>query len=264
MRLARISSRRALKAIPVLGFLLFSNLASAQEHTETAGLKTSHLTLDQVLTNLEQRNAQRAAALEQFEGKRVYQMHYQGIFKNQDAEMVVKVLFRAPSSKEFTIVSQTGSKFVIDHVFKKLLEGEQDAAKGNNLHEAALTRDNYIFQLLGYETAPQGGRYVLSILPKTRNKFLYRGEIWVDATDFAVVRIVGEPGKNPSMWISKSDFAHQYMKVDGFWLPSENHTESSVRFGGKSTLSIKYQDYKILKASRPPVIETARIAISAY
>ena len=270
MRQPEVSSRCVRKTIPALALILFSNIAAfsnragAQEHRETAGLQASHLPLEQVLANLEQRNAQRAAALGQFEGRRVYHMHYQGPFKNQDAEMVVRVHFRAPNSKEFTIVSETGSRFVIDHVFKKLLEGELDASKGNNPHEVALTRDNYTFQLLGYEVAPQGGRYVLSILPKTRNKFLYRGKIWVDATDFAVVRIEGEPGKNPSIWIAKSNFAHQYAKVDGFWLPLENYTESSIRFGGKSTLSVKYQDYKILEASRPPAVETARIAISPF
>jgi hypothetical protein len=90
---------------------------------------------------------------------------------------------------------------------------------------------------------------VLRLLPKTKNKFLYRGKIWVDAQDFAVVRIEGEPGKNPSMWIKKTGIAHKYVKVDGFWLPAENHTESFIRLGGKATLSIEYQDYKIIKAA---------------
>jgi outer membrane lipoprotein-sorting protein len=244
----------------VLAISLFCLHVQAQQSREPAMQNhPPQLNLDQVVTNLEQRNADRAAALEQFEGKRIYHMQYHGFFKNQDAEMVVKVRFQAPNSKEFTIVSQNGSRFVIDHVFKKLLEGEQQAAKGDNLREAALSRENYNFAFLGYEASPEGGRYILSVTPKTRNKFLYRGTIWVDATDFAVVRIEGEPGKNPSMWISKTDFAHRYMKVDEFWLPAENLTETSVRLGGKSTLSIKYQDYKILKASASRIVQTARI-----
>jgi hypothetical protein len=207
------------------------------------------LTADQVAANLEQRNAQRAAALEQFEGKRIYRMEYRGFPSDRDAEMVVQVSFHAPASKEFTVVSETGSKFVIDHVFKKLLEGEEEAAKGDNRHDTALTRANYDFEMAGFESTPQGGQYVLNLLPKTRNKFLYRGKIWVDANDFAVVRIQGEPGKNPSMWIKKTDITHRYTKVDDFWLPAENHTESYVRLGGKATLSIEYQDYKIIKSS---------------
>ncbi len=207
------------------------------------------LSLDQILSNLEQRNAQRAAALERFEGTRVYRMDYRGFPSDRDAEMTVKVTFQAPNSKQFTILSETGSKFVIEHVFKKLLEGEEEASKGENRSDTALTRKNYDFELAGFEKSPEGDRYVLALIPKNKNKYLYRGKIWVDAKDFAVVRIEGEPGKNPSMWIKKTDIAHSYKKVDDFWLPAENHTVSFIRLGGKATLSIEYQDYKILKAS---------------
>jgi hypothetical protein len=221
---------------------------TAQQNVEPIQLtQPTPLSLEQVLANLEQRNAQRTAALQQFEGKRTYRMQYRGFPSDRDAEMVVKVSFRAPNSKEFTVLSQTGSKFVIDHVFKKLLEGEQEALKGENRHDTALTRQNYDFEMVGYDTTPDGAQYVLKLLPKTKNKFLYRGKIWIDAIDFAVVRIEGEPGKNPSMWIKKTGIAHRYVKVDGFWLPAENHTESFIRLGGKATLSIEYQDYKIIK-----------------
>ena len=233
----------------VLSLAATPYVAAAQQ---TAAAETTArpapLALEQVVSNLEQRNAQRAAALEEFEGKRIYRMQYRGFPSDKDAEMVVKVTFHAPNSKEFTVVSQTGSKFVIDHIFKKLLEGEQEAAKADNGHDTALTRQNYNFELTGYEPTQDGGQYVLKLLPRTKNKFLYRGRIWIDAKDFAVVRIEGEPGKNPSMWIKKTDIAHRYIKVNDFWLPAENHTESFIRLGGKATLSIEYQDYKIIKS----------------
>jgi hypothetical protein len=224
-------------------------MAVAQQIDAGNSVQLAPLGLEQVLSNLELRNAQRAAALEQFEGKRIYRMEYRGFPSDRDAEMVVKVSFHAPNAKEFTVVSQTGSKFVIDHVFKKLLEGEQEAAKAENRQETALTRQNYNFQLAGYQTTAEGSQYVLRLLPKSKNKFLYRGKIWIDAKDFAVVRIEGEPGKNPSMWIKKTDIAHRYVKVDDFWLPAENHTESFLRLGGKATLSIEYQDYRITKTT---------------
>jgi hypothetical protein len=148
---------------------------------------------------------------------------------------------------------------VIDHVFKKLLEAEQDAGTGDRRRECALSRENYKFSLVGYETTPQGPQYVLTLQPKSNNKYLYRGKIWVDAKEFAVVRIEGEPNRNPSMWITKTDFAHRYAKVDGFWLPAHNYTETSVRFGGKSKLSIEYDDYTVVKGAALHITETARI-----
>lgn len=244
--------------LPALFLIATSLMAAAQVAELAPAVPTAPLPLDQVVRNLEERNAQRTLALEQFEAKRVYRMQYRGFPSDRDAEMVVKVNYRSPSSKEFSVVSQTGSKFVVDHVFKKLLEGEVDASKAENRRQTALTRDNYNFTLAGYEATPDGGQYILNLLPKTNNKFLYRGKIWVDAKDFAVMRIEGEPSKNPSFWIKKTEVTHKYVKVNDFWLPAENHTESMIRLGGKATLSIEYQDYKIIKASPLDAAENHR------
>ena len=211
--------------------------------------QNSPLPVEQVARKLEERNAQRAAALNQFSSTRIYHMQYRGFPSDREAEMVVNVTYQAPNSKQFQVVSQTGSKFVIDRVFKKLLEGEQEAANEENRKHTALSRENYDFTFAGYENAPEGPEYVLNLLPKTKNKFLYRGKIWVDAKDFAVVRIEGEPAKNPSFWIKKTEVRHRYVKVNDFWLPAENHTESSIRLGGQANLWIEYKDYKITKAA---------------
>ena len=230
-----------------LAALPFPAIAQVSPDSSSAE-RVEKLTVDQVLTKLEERNAERAAALQGFEGTRIYRMQYRGFPSDRDAEMVVKVTFRAPSSKEFTVVSETGSKFVLDHIFKRLLDSEEEAFRADNRQDTALTRQNYNFELQGYESSPEGAQYVLKLVPKNRNKFLYRGRIWVDASDFAVSRIEGEPAKNPSFWIKKTDIAHSYKKVNDFWLPAENHTESSIRLGGKAMLSIEYRDYRITKS----------------
>lgn len=245
--------------------LLSSTVARCQRRSQGHGpgssgysAQNAPLPVDQVAKNLQERNAQRAAALEEFNSTRVYRMQYHGFPSDRDAEMVVNVIYRAPNAKEFTVVSQTGSKFVIDHVFKKLLEGEQEAANPENLERTALSKENYDFTFAGYEATPDGAQYVLNLLPKTKNKFLYRGKIWVDAKDFAVVRIEGEPARNPSFWIKKTEIAHRYVKVNDFWLPAENHTESVIRLGGRAVLSIEYKDYKIMKAAPLRGSENAR------
>jgi len=230
--------------------LLFVSCLAAQD-SRPAKSDTPKLGLDQILANLERRNVQRAASLEGFEGKRIYRMQYRGFPSDRDGEIVVKVSFHTPNSKQFTVLSETGSRFVVDHILRRLLEAEEEAAKEDNRRDMALTRENYDFEFAGYEATATGGQYVLKLLPKKKNKFLYRGTIWIDATDFAVVRIAGEPGKNPSVWIKKTSIDHRYMKVDGLWFPAENHTESSVRLGGEAKLSIEYHDYKIVKA--PPI-----------
>jgi hypothetical protein len=225
--------------------------ASAAHSADTPAVPSTSapLSVDEVVRNLQQRNAERSAALEKYESTRVYGMRYRGFPSDHSADMVVHMDYQAPSSKEFSIVSQSGLKFIIDHVFKKLLEAEKEAAANEeSRRRTALTAENYNFSMAGFEPSQEGGQYVLNLAPKVKNKFLYRGKIWVDAKDFAVVKIKGEPGVNPSFFIKKTDIEHTYQKVGDFWLPAENRTESVIRLGGVAHLSIEYKDYKILKA----------------
>lgn len=202
----------------------------------------SALSVDEVVHRLEASNQARNAALRSFEGVRTYTLHYHG-FPSQSAELVVALDYQAPSTKNFKIVSQSGSKFILDHVLKKMIESEREAAQDQSRN--SLSSSNYSFSLAGFEQLPEGNCYVLNVSPKTKNKFLYRGKAWVNATDFAVVKIEAEPAQNPSFFISRTEVHHRYEKVNSFWLPAENRTTSYLRIGGHADLSIEYQQYKI-------------------
>ena len=68
--------------------------------------------------------------------------------------------------------------------------------------------------------AGSGPAYILNVEPLQPSKFLYRGKIWVDAADFAVVKMETLPAKSPSC----PDFARGdslNVKTDGFWLPEK-------------------------------------------
>jgi hypothetical protein len=205
------------------------------------------MSADQVARKLQQRNAQRAAALGEVDALRTYHVHYVGFLGARDAEVVAKVTYRAPNSKQFQIISQSGSKFVIDHVLRRLMDTERDAADEEDQRAMALTTENYQFTMVGYELTKDGPQYVLELHPRNQNRFLCHGKIWVDANDFAVVRMEGEPARSPSMWIRKTEIEHRYEKVGDFWLPIENHTESLIRMGGHASLSIEYKDYRVTK-----------------
>ena len=72
------------------------------------------LTVEEVIKKLQESNAERAAALDQYQATRVYRMHYRGFPSNRDAEMVVEMTYNAPNSKEFKVVSASGAKFIIE------------------------------------------------------------------------------------------------------------------------------------------------------
>jgi len=207
------------------------------------------LPVDEVVSRLVERNREREEALRKFQGTRVYSVKYTGFFGTHSAEMTVSVSYTSPDHKDFTIVSQSGSKFIVDHVLKGLLDGEKESANPDNKQRTTLNATNYDFTLAGYETSGETPQYILDVKPKKDSKFVYRGKIWVDGKDFAVTRIQAEPAKSPSFWVKKSEVNHRYEKVDEFWLPAENKTDSWIRLGGHAVLSIEYQDYKITEAA---------------
>jgi hypothetical protein len=225
-----------------------SNSRSASSSSSASAL----LTAQQVAARVEERGRERALALRAFEASRVYRLEYRGIGGNKEAEMKVRMNFRAPATKTFTVISEDGSKFIIEHVFNKLLQSEQEALDDQNRQAVALTLENYEFALAGYEEQADGTHaYVLDVKPRNKNKFLYVGKIWVNAEDFAVTRIEAAPAKSPSFWIKKTQIEHRYIKVGNFWLPAQNRSESQIRLGGRALLTIDYNDYRITSASPP-------------
>jgi len=239
-------------------------IAAAQQQGSIS-TRNGPLTTAQVVENLVAMNLRRSQALHSYRGSRTYRVEYQGFPRTTKAEMVVDVIYRAPGTKEFTILSSAGSQLIIDRVFKKLLQAEVDALSADAQRRTALSSDNYDFTMAGYESTSSRSMYVLSVEPKTKSKFLFRGRVWVDGIDFAVVRVEAEPAKSPSFWTKSSQIEQLYQKVSDFWLPQMNHSVSSIRIGGHAELTINYQSYKITASdpvARVPQDQVARSADS--
>jgi hypothetical protein len=214
----------------------------------------SSVTAGEIVQRLIEHNQQRKEALRGYTEVRRYTVAYHGI-GSLKASMTVEAVYDAPSTKHFVILSQSGSSLLVDHVLKRLLESEQEAARDPN--EAELTPANYTFVLLGQETIAGDTSYVLHAEPKSNSKFLFRGKIYVDSADYAVTRIDAEPAKNPSFWIRKTEIHHLYAKTGQFWLPEQNHSETSVRLGGTADLTIDYGAYRIASEMAGPLLVPA-------
>lgn len=232
-------------ALSIALIVACASAATAQLSDKTGAGAHSAITEEQVVDNLLRRNLERAQALASYHSTRVYRLEYRGFPGSRSAEMTVEVKYHSPGSKEFSIQSEKGSKIVIEKVFHKLLQSEQEALTEENQARVALNRVNYRFALVGSEELPTGPCYVLSVEPLTASKLLYRGRIWVDAHDFAVVRIDATPAKNPSFWTKETRIEQTYAKVGDFWLPLSNRSSSTIRLGGHADFTINYQDYQI-------------------
>ena len=210
-----------------------------------SSIRTAPLSVDQVVSRLVRKDIERAQALRHYESTRVYHLAYRGFPGDRDAEMTVEATYDSPATKNFKIISQTGSKLIIDRVFKRLLDSEKEALEPETHARTLLNRDNYDISLVGFESSDKGGQYVLAVYPKAKSKYVYRGKVWVDGTDFAVTKIDAEPAQNPSFWTKKNEVHHEYMKVQDFWLPRRNESISYIRLGGRATLTIEYNNYRV-------------------
>jgi hypothetical protein len=239
--------RRTLEGWGLFALILVSAALATQCAAQSSGPPAQQpLTTDQIVSEMVARNKARAAALPDYSTRQICQLQYHGFPSNRSGEMVLQVHYAAGGKKEYALVSESGSKFIINHVLKRLLDGEQEAQNAKNRQQTAITPDNYTFSLVGEKTTADGRFYVLRAEPKVRNKFVFRGQVWVDATDFAIARIVAAPAKSPSFWITNTQIKQQYAKFGSFWLPVENESTSKIRVvGGTATLLIQYRDYSL-------------------
>jgi hypothetical protein len=243
--MAVLRTIRTVTALLAWGALLaVPKLLGDDSGAPLSSTRSTSLSADQVVDNLVRKNQERAQALLHSEGTRVYHLDYRGFPGDREAEMIVEATYDRPASKEFKVVSESGSKLILDRVFKKILESEKEAAQPAIRTRTELNHDNYSFELVGYDQS-KGGQYVLRVSPKSRSKYVFRGKVWVDGIDFAVTRIEAEPAQNPSFWTKKSEIHHEYAKVGGFWLPARNESVSYIRLGGRATLTIEYKDYRV-------------------
>jgi hypothetical protein len=197
-----------------------------------------------IVQRMVEQNALRAQQLKYYTSRRHYHIDFNGLGRSMSADMHAQVTYTAGSGKTFQVIDESGSHLLLNHVLLKLLETEQDDSRQQ---KTALTPSNYDF-ILQNEVTENGRRaYIFAVAPKVKNKLLYRGTIWVDAKDYAVVRIEAQPAENPSFWIKSTEINHSYTKSGEFWLPQTNRSESKVRFGGTAVLTIDYGTYQFEK-----------------
>ena len=225
-----------------LAIMVFARTASSQR-LGTVETSTPTPTTAQIIEQMLRHDQRQAKTLQNYEGQRHYSVVYRGFTRTITANIDVEVTYDASSGKTFHIISQEGSGMLCEKVLKRALDSEREASLDKS--STALNSTNYKFQFVGTDRVGDRPAYALSVEPISPSKFLYKGKIWVDATEFAVAKMEVQPAKNPSFWISRTLIHHTNQMTNGFWLPEQNQSETKVRIGGTATMSIDYQSYRI-------------------
>ncbi len=206
------------------------------------------LSTAEIVDRLVAQNQAKAKKLVGYTSTRRYHLEFHGV-DSLSADLLVHASYRAPNHKQFTVESETGSGFLLKHVLLPLLQAETEAAQPENREKSELTPRNYTFRLLGCNLVGTRTAYVLDVTPKHANKFLFRGKIYVDDQEFALIHTQAEPAKNPSWWTVRNQIEETYSKVGDVWLPAQNTTSTKVRFFGNAVLTINYEDYQLTLAN---------------
>jgi len=220
---------------------------AAEEAAPADYIAPMGLTGDDIIGKMLERNRLRNEQLQRYSAVRTYVIrNFEGKLA---AQAVVRVDYEAPDKKTFNKTSEKGSAIVRHLVFDRLIQSEGETSAGREHHNSAITGANYTFALAGEEEVGPYHCFVLEATPKRKDKYLFEGKIWVDAQDFAVVKIVGRPAKKPSFWINHADFVRQYQRIDGFWLPYRDETSVEVKIYGRRIFTVDHQQYVINPAS---------------
>lgn len=152
------------------------------------------------------------------------------------SQVLAEVDYRPPASKEFSIRKTEGNERG-EKIVRRVLEHEAQMAK--QPVRSDFCTDNYDFALQGQEILNGRPTYVLQLSPKHETTELLHGKAWVDAENFLVVRVKGEPAKNPSWWIKDLTIAIDYGRADGVWLPLATRATADLRLLGTHILTSK-------------------------
>ena len=220
---------------------------------------------NKLFAELDARNELRKSALLDYKVRRTYQVA--DLKGKVHAEETGQMEFHAPDQKDFVATSESGSGLIRRMALNPLISSEIEAAAGKVHHDSTISPANYSLELLGEQQIGAYRCFVAKLVPKRKEKYLFEGKVWIDADDYAIVRIEGHPAKKLSFWIERADFVRQYQKIDGFWLPEKDQTLVQVRLYGKKVLTIEHQNYVVnasqnstaQNATRRPLIPEGRV-----
>ena len=157
-----------------------------------------------------------------------------------------EVRVQPPSTKDYSIQEAKGSDG--ERLVRKVLEHERELAP--QWEQTAFTERNYNFALDGVEMLEGHRCYVLEITPRRESKDLLRGRAWVDAEQFKLRQVVGEPAKSPSWWIKHMQVTLRYGEVQGMWLQTSTTATADVRMIGRHIFTSRNMSYSIGMAAK--------------
>lgn len=219
--------------MPLGALVVFLATVASSAELPSSSADTNPPDMNLLLQRIEEVAQQNPAQARPYQVTREYKV-FSGDDKQPMSEITTQINFVPPDTKTYKITRASGNKRG-EKIVRQILDRETESAKKTQGNE--ISRKNYDFVFLRHENFGIVPEYVLLIVPKRKEKYLLRGQIWVDATTFRVRRIAGVPAKNPSFWITGMHLTLQFAELNGMWIPVSFDSIATVRFLGQYTLA---------------------------
>jgi hypothetical protein len=163
------------------------------------------------------------------------------------AEMTVQTVYRQGTGKSYTILSESGSEFIRNHVLRTLLDNEKNINLPGNVEHSWFTSANYEMQLKPGGVQLLDGRECLAVAihPKHKAPNLIEGTLLVDARDGSIVQLDGTATQSASIFTGAAQVMRHYVNVNGFSMATQARAVSDSFLLGRTIVTIDYRDYKI-------------------
>jgi len=166
------------------------------------------------------------------------------------AEETIHTVYTRAVGKEYTPTAQSGSAFLRSAVIDKVLAGEKDLNLAANREGALITSKNYEFDPHPGTVERNGQQCILVTLkPLRKSPHLFTGKMWIDASDYTIVRLEGAPSQAPSVFAGQTTVARDYAKTGGFAMATHAEARSHTFLFGDTLLKIDYTNYEIQQDS---------------
>jgi hypothetical protein len=160
--------------------------------------------------------------------------------------MTVRTEYKAETGKSYTILSQSGSEFIRNHVLNTILDSEKTINLPGIREHSWFTSANYEMNLKSgvVERLDERDCVALTIVPKRKATNMIEGTLWVDAKDGSIVRIDGSASQSPSIFVGPAHVMRQYVNMNGYSMATHARATSDSFLLGRTIVTIDYRDYQ--------------------
>jgi len=200
--------------------------------------------VETIISHMVQARSENRAHLRPYQVTRDYQLFLGKETQKSASEVTAGVTFVPPNSKKY-VIEKTSGGGLGETIVRQILASEAELLK--NQASTDISPANYDFRLSGEVELDHQVCFVITLLPRRKDKNLLRGTIWVDTMTYLVRRVEGEPSKSPSMWLHNVHVALDYGDVSGMWLQTSSESTADVLLLGAHRMVSRDTDYQFDK-----------------